>query len=342
MSTPPTLYYTCAYRHLRPSLWDGVLTPPPIMVAASTCYVGGRLRVRPYPVRPADAWADCGGFYFANKYQDYPFTRREFLFWLYGMRPAYAAPMDYPCEEEIAPDEAAVRLRQEATTRNALALMGHVGTWKWVPTIQGRTLEQYVQHARDYQAVGLVRPYMAIGSLCRRTAYTEIESIVATLAAELPGVRFHLFGVKLAILSSPYKLHPAIRSLDTGAWGGRFGTDIPVFNEAMAKLGKSQAATEIAWAMPRYAEKIATAVSLPKRMRRGGFLVDQDARRPLAYFCAFCDSRLDESDLADLTPEEAGEIAPYLAAGRCPCCQAPIRDPALPVAPPRPRRRRAA
>lgn len=340
---PPILYFTCAYKHLRPELWAGRLSVP-ILVAASTCFQGGRLRVRPAPVESDRLWCDWGGFYLALKHkgqplESIPITRRDYVFWLYGMRPKYAATMDYPCEAEIAEDDAAIRHRQEASTRNAQALMAHVGPWAWVPVLQGRTVEQYVQHARDHKEAGLVRPYMAIGSLCRRTKYEEIERIVATLAGELPGVRFHLFGVKLGIFQAPYKLHPAIQSADTGAWNGRFGTEIEDFNAAQRRLGLSQAATEIAHALPRYAEKVAHAVSRAKKARPGGFLVDADARRPVVFRCAWCGADGDSLDSFD--EEEREQLGQALAAGLCPCCQAPLRDPGLAPAQ-TPRRRRAA
>lgn len=343
LAEPPTLYFTCAHRHLRAELWEGRLTPP-ILVAASTCLVGGRLRVRPAPVESARLWCDWGGFYLAMKHkgqplESIPITPRSYCAWLQGMRPAYAATMDYPCEAEIAADDAAIRLRQEASTRNAIELMGYVGPWQWVPVLQGRTVEQYVQHARDHQAEGLVRSYMAIGSLCRRTRVEEIEAIVATLAAELPGTRFHLFGVKLSIFQSPWQLHPAIRSADTGAWNGRFGSDIAAFNAVQARLGISQAATEIAHALPIYADKIERAINGPKRARPGGFLDDQEARRAVTFRCAFCGTTGEEGDHWD--DDERAQIAEALAANRCPCCAAPLRDPALRAAP-RPRRRRGA
>lgn len=342
MSTPPTFYFTCAYRHLRPELWEGRLQVP-ILVAASTCLQGGRLRVRPAPCRPEDLWCDWGGFYLAlankgRRLEDLPITRRMYVAWLRGMGPRYAATMDYPCEAEIAGDAAEVRQRQEASTRNAYALMQVVGPWQWVPVLQGRTIEQYVQHARDMREAGLVRPYMAIGSLCRRTSGDEIESIVATLAAELPGVAFHLFGVKLGIFKAPWALHPAIRSADSGAWGGRFGSDIEAFNQQQARLGLSQAATEIAHALPRYAAKIASAVGRSKKQRPGGFLVNAEARRPMLFRCAWCEAEGDEDDLNEW--DDGGQGAELLAAGLCPSCLAPLRDPALPK-PKAPRRRAA-
>ena len=136
----------------------------------------------------------------------------------------------------------------------------------WLPIIQGRTLEQYVTHARAYQAAGLVTEYMGIGSLCRRTSLKAIRAIVGAVADELPGVRFHLFGVALRLLTQHVALHPAVASLDSAAWNGRFGFDIPAFNAAMEANWWSQRETAVRWALPRYAAKVAAALAGEKQV----------------------------------------------------------------------------
>jgi hypothetical protein len=101
---------------------------------------------------------------------------------------------------------------------------------------------------------------MGIGSLCRRTSLKEIRAIIGTVAAGLPWARFHLFGVALRLLAQRAGLHPAVLSLDSGAWNGRFGSDIPAFNAEMQANQWSQRETAIRWALPRYAKKVAAAL----------------------------------------------------------------------------------
>jgi hypothetical protein len=190
------MYYTCTFGHLRPDLWESKTGVPVMIVASNFLTPAGRLRIRPVPEQCRPLFADCGGFYFALKGKDYPFTYDQYLDWLYAMKPDYAATWDYPCEVEIAADDAAVLSRQERTIEHARALLAHHVPWTWVPVVQGRTVAQYVRHARMYTAAGLVQPSMGIGSLCRRTRVAEITGIIAALHQELPATRFHLFGVK--------------------------------------------------------------------------------------------------------------------------------------------------
>ena len=155
--------------------------------------------------------------------------------------------------------------RQAWTLETAAELMRQPAPWRWLPVIQGRELRQYIEHARAHKAAGLVREYMGIGSLCRRSNIREIRAIVGTLADELPGVRFHLFGVALRLLTARTALPPAALSLDSAAWNGRFGSDLPDFNAEMQARGWSQRETAIRWALPRYAAKVAGALAGTKQ-----------------------------------------------------------------------------
>ena len=66
---------------------------------------------------------------------------------------------------------------------------------------------------------------------CRRNSVAEILSIVSHVAQVLPGLRLHLFGVKLAVLHRTGYLPEAVVSVDSAAWTSRFGRHITVSSD---------------------------------------------------------------------------------------------------------------
>jgi hypothetical protein len=259
-------YFTLTPDLMRPDLWSWKGAPEvPVLVAASACWDGRQLRAYTWPAPAPIRFCDSGGFVFGRKAGGFPFSLDDYHDWLTLMRPDVAACLDLPCEAEIATDDAEVARRQRWTLEAAAELLHRPATWRWLPVVQGRTLEQYAEHARAYRAAGLVTEYMGIGSLCRRTSLKEIRAIIGTVGAELPAVRFHLFGVALRLLAQRAGLHPAVLSLDSGAWNGRFGSDIPAFNAEMQANQWSQREAAIHWALPRYAAKVAAALAGTKQ-----------------------------------------------------------------------------
>ena len=258
-------YYTCTFGHMRPDLWEGRGGVPVMIVASNYLSDAGRLRVRPVPPQCRPVFADCGGFYWAKKGVDYPYSYADYIAWLGAMRPDYAATWDYPCEAEVASDDAAVLSRQRRTIEHARALLSIEGSWEWVPVVQGRTLDQYLAHAAMYRDAGLVRPYMGIGSLCRRTRVAEIIGIVRAISAVLPGTRFHLFGVKSQIFRQREALPASVESADSGAWNGMFGKGRDKWKHAQTR-GLSQSQYEVWEALPRYRTSVEAALGGVKQL----------------------------------------------------------------------------
>jgi hypothetical protein len=119
-------------------------------------------------------------------------------------------------------------------------LMDRPASCCWLPVVQDWTLEQYVVHARAYQAAGFVAEYMSIGSLCRRTSIKDILAIVGTVANELPGVIFHLLGVALRLLTKRVGLHPAVLSLGSGPGTAALG---PIFLRSTPRWRRTSGAS---------------------------------------------------------------------------------------------------
>lgn len=255
-------FYTLTPDLMSMDLWTHADAPAiPVLVAASACWNSRALRAVPWPRTTTMRFCDSGGFVFGRAHGGFPFSLDDYTAWLAAMRPDVAACLDLPCEPAIAGDDAEVARRQAWTLAAAAELLRRPAPWQWLPVIQGREMRHYIEHARAYKLAGLVQPYMGIGSLCRRSSIRQIRAIVSTLADELPGVRFHLFGVALRLLTGTVGLPPAVYSLDSAAWNGRFGSDLPAFNAEMHARGWSQRETAIRWALPRYAQKVTAALA---------------------------------------------------------------------------------
>lgn len=258
------MYYTMTHGHMRADLWTNRPGVPTMIVASNYLTASDRLRTRPAPAQCRPLFADCGGFYFAFKGRDYPFGPDQYVTWLRAMRPDYAATMDYPCEAEIAADGAAVVARQRRTLAHAETLLAYDVPWQWLPVLQGRTVDQYVYHARMYRDAQLATPLMGIGSLCRRTRIADILAIVNALHDALPTTRFHLFGVKALIFRQRDALPACVFSADSGAWNGMFGKGRSAWKAAQ-KRGLTQVQYEVHEALPAYQARVQHALQQPKQ-----------------------------------------------------------------------------
>jgi len=243
------------------------------------------------PAQVPEVAADSGGFVAATRMGgQYPFSAEQYIAWLRGIpRLSWAALPDLPVERQLASSRDTMRARQQLTLAYARELWGasteHASVpWAWVPTIQGQTPDDYLSMAReladimrdqlaayDYTAYaydtddldpellaeaehGARYRRVGIGSLCNRTSIAEIVTIVRTVAATLPGERFHLWGVKLSAIPALREagLLDRIASLDSATWNGRRG---PALELAKASpLSQAAHSWQVSW--PAYAAKI--------------------------------------------------------------------------------------
>lgn len=216
--------------------------------------------------------ADCGGFVATKKWGKYRYTPEQYVRWLQAIDPTWAATMDFCCENEITTGNTGiVRQRQNDTTRLATWLWTKHknATWVWVPTVQGWTLEEYVWHAKAlspliremqqfYSQQGRADVFrVGIGTLCARASADFIVSVVQVLADTLPGVQFHLWGVKLQTFKVLKSLSSVIASTDSAAWNGMI--------KSGRNLWKDTPYSQTEWcfkvALPAYEEKIRKALA---------------------------------------------------------------------------------
>lgn len=158
-----------------------------------------------WPRQTGSRWLDSGGFTLLNRFGDYPFTPMQYINFVCWLRPQYYASMDYPCEPNISRTLSlkSNAERIQATVDNTV----YMAEWedytgaKLVPVIQGYTLDEYLSCIEQYQARGLVRDYMAVGSMCRRISNDELHWLIPAIyqaANEAGCMRLHFFGLKLS------------------------------------------------------------------------------------------------------------------------------------------------
>lgn len=218
--------------------------------------------------------ADCGGFVATKIWGDYRYSPERYVEWLKTFTPSWAATMDYCCEEEITgQNDGVIRERQQRTTEMAYLFWRDYRDmpWAWVPTIQGWEVSDYVRHAREMRTLiyEMQRQNEAfrvgVGTLCARASANMVQRVVNAVAAELPGIPLHLWGVKLGVLKSNYVLRQVI-SVDSAAWcPGGLGRDGVNAKKEQESMGLSQAKHRLTIALPRYLSKVDAALMRPKQ-----------------------------------------------------------------------------
>ena len=241
------------------------------------------LKAPKLPAHVTETAADCGGFVATFKWGDYRYTPAEYVRWLTTFQPAWAATMDFCCENEITSSKAGiVGQRQWRTTEMAHLFWREYKRvpWCWVPTVQGWEVEDYRRHARelrrlidemaDYYGSGSAFR-VGIGTLCRRASTAMIRRVSFAVAEELPGVPLHLWGIKLGALRAPIALPGPVVSVDSAAWNGMFGGDLELrrtWGREQVRHGLPGTQRHYAYtvALPAYQAKVEQALSRPKQL----------------------------------------------------------------------------
>lgn len=188
--------------------WQNYKWLPPnlnVMYSAAGQWREDHWDYRHFPKTANMTWLDFGGYsFFSRGHADYPFSVEAALCLVARIKPNYYASLDYPCEPSIsdAIDHVPVRERIHRTVQRAdeMAQWDTQVTGTMVPVIQGYHLEDYTYCMDLYQQAGLIRPYMAIGSVCARSDDSEIVTLIRNLyheARERGIKRLHYFGLKV-------------------------------------------------------------------------------------------------------------------------------------------------
>lgn len=228
-----------------------------------------QFRVRRFPKKSGSRWLDCGGFTMLNKHGDYPFSLDTFANFVAAVQPDYYTSPDYPCEPEITRSlRLATNLcRIEKTVETSVSWVSDLEMMlsprsQMVPTIQGWALEEYKRCLDLYAEAGLIRGYMAVGSMCTRSNSRQIGEIVQGVhrhAQQLGVRRLHFFGLKMS--RELDGLQPYIWSRDSAAalfagnatlkdkWGGRWPRTVAHRREAFVDFFQRARNQEIVYSL---------------------------------------------------------------------------------------------
>ncbi len=204
-----------------------------IMISAGSLWRNRGFRLPYFPMHRR-FFLDSGGYnlFFGGLYE-YPFTPERYAGLCNTLRPDFAAVMDYPCEPDLPLGSVEDRIHK--TVRNTVKCLELPIVGEWVPVIQGWTEEDYRFCLDLMEDGGLLREYMAVGSVCRRGVPCRIISSVHRYAnKKVPGVRLHFFGLKITALDS--NIGGLIYSCDTQAW--KWGSH--PFSESNSRLPASE------------------------------------------------------------------------------------------------------
>jgi hypothetical protein len=177
-----------------------------VMLSAGSFWNGSGWRNSSrWPRQAGSKWLDSGGFTLLNRFGDYPFSVMQFLNFVCWLRPDFYASLDYPCEPNIS--RSLSLLTNEQRIRKTVENAARMAPWEsytgscMVPVIQGYELEEYLACIELYRAAGLVRSYMAVGSMCRRLSTEQLHKLVPAIhqaAAAAGAENLHFFGLKLS------------------------------------------------------------------------------------------------------------------------------------------------
>jgi hypothetical protein len=195
------------------------------MLSAAALYWPSRDKIvrRSFP-SAREVFLDSGGFVAHRQYGGFPWSIDDYLALVFARRPDFAASMDYPCEADLrrANDLRSNFQRIDATVQNALALYPWSDSrTRFVPVVQGYTLEEYRYCISRYADAGLYSPVFAVGSMCRRMSGDELQAIIEGIGMAVTSLlgyrpRLHWFGLHMRALSTPARKW--IDSWDSTAW----------------------------------------------------------------------------------------------------------------------------
>jgi hypothetical protein len=200
----------------------------PILVSANSLWDNKRQRFGRYKGYAGfDVALDSGGFEAMRRYGGYRWSAVQYLALAKLMQPTWYAQMDFCCEPELAANQAAVYARIDRTVAGLVEcqeIAERLGMPRPMPVLQGWSPDDYCQ-GPIYDPSFVWPALVGIGSVCRRDVHgpTGILAVISALHARVPEhVRFHLFGVKSAVLKCLVDQFPnRIQSIDSMAWSYR-------------------------------------------------------------------------------------------------------------------------
>ncbi|WP_033219311.1 DUF7221 family queuine tRNA-ribosyltransferase-like protein [Streptomyces virginiae] len=175
---------------------------------------------------------DSGGFSELQRHGRWTRTPHQYIqdlrrIWEHVGPYQWAAGQDWMCEDLIIRGGQAGPLtfvgthltvpeHQRRTVHNFLELRSLAPDLRIIPTLQGRTIDEYHACADLYERYGVSlrqEPVVGLGSVCRLQSTHQGAAIVTAMASR--GYRLHGFGFKTLGLS---KVGHLLASADSAAW----------------------------------------------------------------------------------------------------------------------------
>ena len=174
------------------------------------------------PIEHNRLFLDSGAFQLFGKFKKYPFTPKQYVDFVDELKPDYFASMDYPCEQFMRQKIGfTIEKCIDETVKNTLSLADLDTESKLVPVLQGWKESDYLISIDKLREQGLIKDYIAIGTLCRRGKTKEILQILRTIRKNIPSrCRLHGFGVKISLLKDA-ETYSLLHSCDSAAWVSR-------------------------------------------------------------------------------------------------------------------------
>jgi hypothetical protein len=206
-----------------------------------------RFKIKRPPADHIGALAiDSGGFTMAAKYGEYPWAMEQYIDFIREMSRdvplTFCACMDYACEREVNRGIYATnRDRIKATIYNEIALRALAPDLPWLGVLQGNTIEERALDVALRRRIGLLTGYMGIGSICRRGP-VEASRVIDFYGEQLPGTRYHAFGLSIRTLDTPLapRVFHLLQSWDSYVWGWNRGKYKGVAPHLIRRQGETQ------------------------------------------------------------------------------------------------------
>lgn len=149
----------------------------------------------------------------------YPYTVTEYHNWLsqHSDEFAWATVLDYACEERFDTLWSAEDRREAtlaATIEQFNKLQDSSSTYKLLPVLQGREIDEYVAFYDRLNEYGIPTDHVGLGTVCRMSSEKRIAEFESSIRSQTGVDRLHGFGVKI----QAFKHDAAFESADSQAW----------------------------------------------------------------------------------------------------------------------------
>lgn len=150
-----------------------------------------------------------------SEYPFYHWTVDEYHQWLkqHSHEFEWATVMDYACEDRFN-ELWSVEDRVQATLDNTLEQFNKNPSYKLLPVLQGRSVEEYVESYDWLNDHGIPTDHVGLGTICRLSSEKRIVELEKEIREKTDITEIHGFGAKV----NAYKHGATFDSADSQAW----------------------------------------------------------------------------------------------------------------------------